>query len=364
MKKPTLLAACGLAYLASSLAPANAAEGFAVRYNMAGTVGGEMFAPKDVSGIIGAVVLTSANIDRITGSDGNAITTPVPGGVVPLPSPTPSALYPTYGASSPALSYKLRANVFNLALAYLSAEKYGGGQLAVAFTLPYATKKQTTSVSGPTPALTFSPLIPAATQAAVSQQFGSHYQSQLVAGGEASTGQVTGIGDAEVAVGWRKATETYKVVMQMGLSLPTGKYDKGAGPDIGFGNFYTLKPEVTGTYFITDSLALSARLGLGLNTKNRDNGWRSGNWANAELALGYKTSLGVIGVHTIQLRQTQNDSGTIYGANRYRTDNAGVFLTTLVPGINAALTAQYMKTFSSRNAIEGDYVQLRLSKLF
>jgi hypothetical protein len=52
------------------------------------------------------------------------------------------------------------------------------------------------------------------------------------------------------------------------------------------------------------------------------------------------------------------------GASRFRSTNAGAFFTTLVPGIDAAPTLQYMGTTASRNAKHGSFSQLRLVTMF
>lgn len=76
------------------------------------------------------------------------------------------------------------------------------------------------------------------------------------------------------------------------------------------------------------------------------------------------TPIGVIGVHGVHVQQYQDDSNNPFGPSRLRSTNAGVFLTTLIPGLDAALTVQYMTTTASRNAKHGDFTQVRLIKVF
>ena len=74
---------------------ASAAEGFEPRYNLAGSLGGEMFAPPDQVGWLAVMAGTSIKVSQVTGNDGKAMTQPIPGGVVGLPAPFPSSLNPT-----------------------------------------------------------------------------------------------------------------------------------------------------------------------------------------------------------------------------------------------------------------------------
>jgi hypothetical protein len=91
---------------------------------------------------------------------------------------------------------------------------------------------------------------------------------------------------------------------------------------------------------------------------------RSGDWAGAELAAGYKTPVGVVGLHALWAGQYRDDKNNPLGPSRFRTTNGGAFFTTLVPGLDAALTVQYMMSASSRYAKHGQAMQFRLIKLF
>jgi hypothetical protein len=72
------------------------------------------------------------------------------------------------------------------------------------------------------------------------------------------------------------------------LVLPTGKYSATTGPDIGVGNFTTLHPTIQVAYLPTPDIGIATKLSLGLNTRNRDNDLRSGNWVGLVLAAVYK----------------------------------------------------------------------------
>ncbi|MGM3276683.1 hypothetical protein [Ralstonia sp. 24A2] len=76
------------------------------------------------------------------------------------------------------------------------------------------------------------------------------------------------------------------------------------------------------------------------------------------------SAIGVFGLHTVFVQQYQSDSNNPWGTIRYRTVNAGGFFTTKVPGIDAAVTIQYMRTVASHNAKAGDLTQIRIIKVF
>ncbi|MBB5411355.1 MULTISPECIES: transporter [unclassified Paraburkholderia] len=345
---------------------AHAGEDFQVRYNIAGAIGGEMFAPPDSSGLAVGVAATYIDIKKVTGNDGNTLTAPIPGGTVPLPAPNPAALYPSYGASTAQVDATGTFKIFNLAVGYITSDTYGGGRLVFGGLLPYGTQTKTTQVNASTPALHWNPAVPSAAQSAVAAQFGASYQGSLASQAAAGSGDVSGIGDLELQAGWLYAAEQLRVLAGVSLVLPTGQYNASnpSAPDIGFGNFYTVRPAIQVAYLPTPRTALTVKLSLGFNTTNRDDNVRSGNWLGLEGAAAYKASIGVFGLHTVFVQQYQSDSNNPWGSSRYQTLNAGGFFTTKVPVLNAALTLQYMATVSSRNARAGSFSQIRLIKVF
>jgi hypothetical protein len=343
---------------------ASAAEGFEPRYNLAGSLGGEMFAPPDQRGWLVGWATTSIKVGRVTGNDGNSLTQPIPGGIVQLPAPLPAALNPSFGPGVAAVDGTGTMTRHDFVFAYLSAEEFGGGRLAFGIDIPFARKSQSIVVGAPTPSLGWPANTPVGIQTAVQGQFAGQYQAALGAQSANASGEVTGFGDAELLAGWQYVRDKLRVLAGASLVLPTGKYSADPKPDIGVGNFYTFRPALQLAYLPTPEWAFAAKYSLGLNTRNRDNQLRSGNWMGFETAAGYKTPIGVIGLHAIRLQQYQDDDNNPFGASRARSTNGGAFFTTLVPGIDAALTIQYIKTFSSRNIKDATFTQARLIKVF
>lgn len=343
-----------------------ASDGFRLRYNMAGSLGGEIFATFKQPGFIVTLATSHANIDKITNDSGQPRTLNVPAGIVALPPPAPSAIYPSYAATNPALNFERTQVQGNLLINYLSEHVIGNGRLSFGLNLPYARLNQRVGIQGATPALVYpNPLAPGAiARAAVGATFDTTYQAGLAAQASAATGEVAGMGDVEVGTALVFSSDQMRVISGASLVMPTGKYDSARTTNISAGNFYTLRPSIQVSYLPTPDWAVAGRVTLGLNTRNRDNQIRSGNWLGLESAVGYRTPIGALGLHMIYARQFQDDSGGTLGENRFRSTGAGVFFTGLIPAINTSITVQYMSTISSRNSLSGKFVMVRMVKPF
>lgn len=339
------------------------AEGFQVRYNLSGSLGGEMFAPPDQAGLGVGLAVTRVSIDKVTGGDGQALTMTTPAGSVNVGNP---AINPSYSANTVAIDGTGTFTLYNLALGYISTEKFGGGRLAWLVNLPYGVKEQRFSARTSAPALNWpnSSLPDATTRAGVQQQFGASYLSQVNAMAAGETGEVAGQGDMEVQAGWLLTTEQWRVLAGASLVLPTGNYKSAPGPDIGYGNFYTFRPAVQAAWLPRPDFSIAGKVTVGINSRNQDNELRSGNWVGLETALAYMTPIGPIGLHSVHIQQTQDDTGNPYGTSRYRSESVGAFFTTKIPAIDSIVTLQTMKTIDSRYAKQGSLIQIRMIKVF
>ena len=234
------------------------------------------------------------------------------------------------------------------------------------------TRQATYSGTTPTlttlsPALTSPPLPPGtgvAAQAGAQAGFNTAYQAQLAGLSAAGTGATDGIGDAEITAAWVYRKDDLKVVTGLTLALPTGQYAAASQINIGFGNFYTLRPGVAVAYNPTPNLTLGARGSLGFNTRNSDNQIKSGNYGALDLAAAYRSPIGVFGPHVVLVKQYTDDNGGALGANRFSSNGAGFFYTTLIPSIETAINVSYLTTLNSRNALSGSFFQVRVSKAF
>jgi len=366
-----LLAASVISAFAGS---ATAADGFKVRFPLSGTLGGEIVAQVENPGFFASASLTQIEIDKITDDTGNAFQQ-IKAGVFATPTAIAGAVRTATYSGTVGIDLKQSQTNANLILGYQTQKNFGGGHLVLALNLPYTTRlsrQSTYSGSTPTlstlaPALT-SPPLPAGTgaaaQASAQAGFNTAYQAQLGALSAAGTGAIDGAGDAEVTTAWVYRTDELKVITGLTLALPTGKYDAASQINIGYGNFYTLRPGVAVAYNPSANWTLGARGSLGFNTRNKDNQIKSGDYGSLDLAAAYRSPIGVFGPHVLLVKQYADDEGGTLGANRFSSTGAGFFFTTLIPQIEAAVNLSYLTTLSSRNALSGSFYQLRVSKAF
>lgn len=361
------LRALSLLLAASSAGAALAAEDFRVRYNLAGSIGGEIFAPKSSSGWVGALAYTDIDGRKVTGDDGNALDITMPAQSVQLFKEPVPALDPTYNANRVALQTSGHARVAALALAYITEERDGGGQLIFGALLPFAQSASEVRASTASPTLNWPhPAQPDdATKALVQGQFAAAYQSQLSDLAAADSGKISGIGDIELAAGWMLQDGPWKVRAGAAWALPTGTYSATSRPNIGFGNYHTLRPEVQLTYLPSAQIALSGKLIMGFNSRNKDNQLKSGDWLGLEAAAGYMTPIGPVGLHGVHVKQYRDDQNNLlFGSSRLQLTGLGAFFTTRLPVIDTIVTLQYMMTSHSRNARHSNFSQLRLVQQF
>lgn len=246
----------------------NAAEIFAPRYNLAGSLGSELFAPPPTAGVKGVITYTQADLDRVTGGDGNDLQSVIPGGTVPVPG-LPSGLNPTYQAKPVLINAVGSLLTTNIGFAYYTNDSYSGGRIGVGINLPYLKLKSTLKGLATTPTLNWpSPAVPdARTKGLVAAQFNATYQSLITSTGDASSGELESFGEMEIVGGWVKTFPDMRFQAGASLVLPTGKYNPGPSPVIGFGNFYTLRPSAQLNYSVNDSFAVAGKVILGINSE-------------------------------------------------------------------------------------------------
>ncbi|QUN32612.1 transporter (plasmid) [Cupriavidus sp. KK10] len=226
--------------------------------------------------------------------------------------------------------------------------------------IPFAKRSQPVSASGAAPVVNWNPAVRVGVQSAVQGQFSSQCQRPLNAQGASESGE--GMGDVEMIAGWHYVGDKLRMLGGASLVVPTGKYSASAVPDIGTGNYYRVRPAIqaaylTTVYLPTSDLAFAVKVCAGLNSRNRVSNLHSGNRFGVGLAAGYKAPIGVVGAHANRVRQYQDDDNDPLGASRFRSDNVGMFSTTQIPVLNAAMTVQNMATTLSRNARHGNFTQ-------
>lgn len=343
---------------------AEAAEGFRLRYNLTGSLGPDLFAPPASAGWLGRVSHTYGSVHKVTGDGNGGPVLPVPGGTVALPAPTPAALHPRYSPTTARIGGAGSLRQSTVALAYVTPDHWLGGRLAFGANVAYVKQRQTYTAEAPTPSLAWPAGAPAALRGPVDARFGPQYQAALAAQATAGGGEQSGPGDAELSVNWIRTLEEARIGAGLALALPTGEYDPGRSVDAGLGDFYTLRPSVQAAIPVGEHYVAGARAVLGLNTRNRENDLRSGHWAGLELAIGRRVGPVAIGVQAVRLQQIQDDRNNPFGASRYRSTQAGLFMMGAVPALGASVSLHHAATVSSRNALHGRFTQVRLTRTF
>jgi hypothetical protein len=362
------------AVLSTCALPALAHDGFKVRFPLSGTLGGEIVAPVDNPGFFGSLVVTQIELDKVTDDTGKA-RQQTNSGRFSTPAPVAGVVRTATYSGPVNFDLKQSQTNTNLILGYLSEGFYGGGRLSLVLNMAYTARlDRQLTLSGATPTLsTLSPALTtpplpagtaAAAQAAAQNGFNTGYQAQLAAQSAGASGVVDGIGDTEITAAWVYRQDTLKVITGLTVALPTGKYEASDPLSVGFGNFYTVRPGVAVAFNASPNWTLGARGSLAFNTRNKDNHIKSGNFGTLDLAAAYRSPIGVFGPHLLMVHQYEDDNGGNIGPNRFRATGAGVFFTTLVPGLGAALNLSYMKMLSAKNALSGAFFQVRASKAF
>jgi len=397
MKKMHAFKLAGTAmFILTAASSALAADGFKLRFPISGTLGGEIVAPLPSEGWVGSVAYTDINIDKIGGSDGNALSLHKPAAFGPLTSAqlanVPAVAIPGVGAFTASqmqaalngrtasavgtigVDYHQQIKQANLTFARILDKDVKGGKLAIAINIPYALSLKSDALfTGATP--TLSPLSPsaggpgiaAASQYVAQSSFSTGYQAAVASQWQAANVNTSGLGDIETSLLWEKTVDQLKIVAGATLALPTGNYSYVEGrlaPNVGYGKYYTFRPGVGVAYTASENVTLGARGSLGFNTKNTENNVRSGDFYVIDLAAAFKTPIGVFGPHMTMMRQYTDDTGGQLGANRVSLTGAGVFAAFPIQAIGAGLNLSYMKTIDARNSLAGSFVQVRLSKAF
>ena len=362
MSQSMIRSASALAMLGLMGSTAFAADGFKLRYPFQGSLGGEIAAPLNQPGWFSSLALVRVDVDKLSGEDGNHRQLSNSGSA-PIPGVVGGQL--NFNAKSTVRLSQQQTNAAFI-LGYAFEDLVGGGRIVASAQLPYTVQlnrdfKTDTAI--------FSAAAPAGFQQQVN--------AGLTALSKNNTAKVSGQGDAELSGGWTYVKDNIKVAAGLALALPTGDYDAAvgqtvAGANIGFGNYYTLRPGVALAFSPSSDWTVGARASYGLNTRNKDNDIKTGNYVGIDVAAVYKTPIGVIGPHFMYVDQVTDDTygdkssaqSKLLGANRFNIQGAGLVFTTLIPVIDAGLTLSYMTTMESKNALAGSFTMIRVTKKF
>jgi len=335
-----------LALAMAAVAPAMAAENGGQRYSP-GVGGSDMTSPL-VPGWYVQAPLVAYHANKIKGADGKQATTPITG-----------------------TSYRAAVDIQaeNIAVlprvTYLSADRLLGANVGYTVMLPLV--KRRAEFKG-------TPLLPAGTDATTL----ATYQAGVDAKIGAQTGSDFGVGDLEISplMHW-EIGDHQAVTFAPTLVLPSGDYDPAQRVNPGFGNFFTFRPSVQYA-FIGDGWDLGGRAVLSFNTRNRDDGYYSGNMFNFDYqAMAFVSEDVRVGVQGYMVRQLSKDTQKLDGftpaqklsygkeiinGNKMSVNAVGPAVAWLRNGGEFLLEGKFLKEFDARNRTEGQAFWLTLSK--
>jgi hypothetical protein len=154
------------------------------------------------------------------------------------------------------------------------------------------------------------------------------------------------------------------------IVAPLGAYDVNARVNTGR-NYWQVAPAYALTYRPSAEIALGIKLRYGMNTKNKDTNYRSGDELTAEYSAGYKLSPVVnLGVQGYRIRQTSDDelngqatsatNGRLIG-NRCSANTVGPFLSYAFSP-RFVVVGKYQQDFGVKN--RGEFKRFWLQVLF
>lgn len=360
---------------------AMAGEGYKLRQSPFGSFGGEIAAKADSPGFFGTAILTDVKIEEVKDGDGNNIT--VPGRSVPMPTGTPTKGAVPDGTyqlvvKPGTIDFNQKQTNVNLIGGYLTETEYSSGRIAFAVNVPIIKMSRTfvvTQADG-TVSPTVNPAFPPALQggiAAVGAAVNTQVKAAVAATSAAQNAEVSGLGDTELSTVWIHHKDHLKVAAGVSVYVPTGKYDKNRGPNPGFGDFYTIRPGVAVSYALNpdktsnawdSGVTIAGRVSYGMNTKNKETDYKSGNFIYGEAAIVKVSGDWAFGTNVLAIQQTTDDEGTgvpVDGA-RYKNFGYGPFVSYKLPGQDAGFNFSVMRNFGSRNALVAQGLQLRFIK--
>ncbi|MDO9003225.1 MAG: transporter [Aquabacterium sp.] len=370
-----------LAAALSASSVALAAENGNQRYSP-GVGGSDMTSPL-VPGWYGQVAMVAYHANKIKGNDGKQLQQSGNISQTQLAASALSAVAPAFpnGINYSGSKVGIKADTYALLprITYLSSTQWLGGNVGFTAMLPLVRRKieltGETATINPTAVATISALtsIPQANVAA-------GLSANVQAGIAAKSSAAYGIGDLEVSPIWHMEIGDHQhVTIAPTVVLPTGDYDATKRSNSGFGNFFTFRPSVQYA-FVGDGWDVGGRLVLSFNTRNKDNGYRSGNVLNIDYqAMKFVTEDIRVGLQGYVVEQFTKDSQDLTGfslsqqatlatssdlstGNEMRVYAAGPAVAWLANGGEFMLEGKFLKEFGAKNRTEGQAFWLTLSK--
>jgi len=364
-----------LAAALSASSMALAAENGNQRYSP-GVGGSDMTSPL-VPGWYGQVAMVAYHANKIKGNDGKQLakTGNIPAATEVAPGVPLSAIGFAGGVDyNSKIGIKADTYAILPRITYLSSEQVLGGNVGFTAMLPLVRRK--IQLAGETPSFT-----PGAGSAAPAVSGAlANGLSPTVLSRIATDSATYGIGDLELSPIWHMEIGDHQhVSIAPTIVLPTGDYDATKRANSGFGNFFTFRPSVQYA-FVGDGWDVGARFVLSFNTRNKDNGYRTGNILNIDYqAMKFVSEdirVGLQGYVVEQFTKDQQDltgfspaqqtaltnSADLSTGNKMRAYAAGPAVAWLANGGEFLLEGKFLKEFGAKNRTEGQAFWLTLSK--
>ncbi|MGQ0595933.1 SphA family protein [Aquabacterium sp.] len=336
---------------------AMAAENGLQRYSP-GVGGSDMTTPL-VAGWYVQMPMVAYHANKLKGGDGNTATSATP---TPVQGPVPAQPNLRSEVGIKADTYALLPRV-----TYLDNHQILGANVGFTVMLPLVKRKAL---------FTASPIFAGSTVPSIAQP---GYTTSINARVAGQNGSEMGIGDIEVSplLHW-EIGDHQAVTLAPTIVLPTGDYNAAQRVNPGYGNFVTFRPSVQYA-FIGDGWDVGARAVLSFNTRNKDNGYFSGNMFNLDWQLMKFVSDDVrVGLQGYFVRQLSKDTQdlSIYSpaqlsagaakeitnGNKASVNAAGPAVGWLKNGGEMLLEGKFLKEFDARNRTEGQAFWLTVSK--
>lgn len=256
------------------------------------------------------------------------------------------------------------ANILLPSVTHISDTKFLGANVGVTALLPIVQRKVSLGASD----LAISPLVP--------EPYASLATGGVASGVADASASSFGLGDLQIAplLHWKLNDGQQSVMFAPTLVLPTGKYSASKNANAGSGDFFTFRPTVQYAY-IGDGWDFGARFMLSFNTRNKDNGYHSGNMANMDWqAMKFVSDDIRVGLQGYFVRQLTGDSidasvnpavaatKSIINGNKASVNGVGPAVAWVKDGGEMLIEGKVIKEFNARNTTEGQSVWLTISK--
>jgi hypothetical protein len=313
-----------------------AAEGFNVRL-LGGTLGREVISPTN-PGHYTAINLIYYNTDEIKDGNGDDLINTVSAGqngAIKIPV---------------AVDFEQKQTTALLRYTYITEEQLAGAKVGGTIAVPLLKKDRT---------LRLTPAFPATTPA----QVRNGVNASLASTEALNNADASGVGDIEIAPVMTWEGENSKISFSPTIILPTGNYDPAIAVNVGQGDFYTFRPAISWGYVVSDNVQIGARFLWGINSKNKGNDYKSGQFISLEGVAYRSFGSGIsLGFNTFFIDQITDDTGPTapVDGGKLRVYGAGGAIGW--QSLGGAFEVKLNQEFSGRNVRQGGNFIVRYTR--